>query len=255
MSLSQHFEWNRFWNLLKLEIFQSRQGIGMVLVITFGVLFFIGMLLSLLVEQHTMIFKHDEGYSSTLIIGGCILTSLAFNQLGNPLKRYRFLMLPVSAFERLLCMWLLTTLGWIIVYTLIFTLYTWIANPIGQMIYSKVTFQSFDPIGSSALSTIFYYIVIQSIFLVGASHFRGYVFGKTLVVAIIVATVIGSLFYVFLKDVFMADHYCDTTTGECELVDAIGVHKVWFIIKWFFWWALAPLSWVVSYFGLKGQRV
>lgn len=254
MNLSSHFELNRFWSLLKLEVFKARQGLGLMLIITFGVLFFMGMLLSLLVEQHTSIFQHDDGYSFTLILGGCILSSMAFKELGDTLKRYRFLTLPVSAFERFLCVWLLTTIGWIVLYTIVFTVYTWVANPIGQLIYSKVTFEPFNPFSARAFSVVKYYIIIQSVFLVGASHFKKFVFGKTLVVIISFATLMGFLLYFSMKDIFLGDHYC-TDAGECELIDALGVHYVWFVIKGFFWWVLAPLSWVLTYFGIKGQTV
>lgn len=255
MNLDQYFSLKRFWLLLKLEVFKARGGILMVLVITLGALFFIGMILSLLVEEHVIVFQHDDGYSSSLIIAGCILSSLAFNDLGNSLKRHNFLSLPVSVFERLLCMWLLTTVGWVVMYSLIYTIYTWLANPIGHLMYNKVTFQSFDPFSENAWNTIKYYFVIQGIFLVGASHFRGYVFPKTLVIIILFGMVVGILTYFFLKDIFLGEHFCSDVGVECELVDALSVHYVWYAIRGFFWWLLMPLSLVLTYFGLRGQRV
>jgi hypothetical protein len=31
--------------------------------------------------------------------------------------------------------------------------------------------------------------------------------------------------------------------------------QIWNILQWMFWWLLAPLSWVITYLGLKEQEV
>lgn len=253
MKASQHFSWTRFWLLLRLEVFKSRKAMGMIFVITFGMLFFLGLLLALLVDVHVVNYDHHENYASSLIIGGFIISSLAFSDLGNQLKRYRYLMLPVSALEKFTCMWLLTSIGWILLYTLIFTIYTWIANPVGQLLFSRVTFESFNPFSGFSWHIMKVYFVLQGIFLVGAVHFKGYVLPKTLFVLVLVSLITGTLIYFILKDVFLADHYC--TNEECELVIEMGTHPIWQAAQWMFWWVLAPLTWVITYLGLKGQEV
>lgn len=256
--IAKYFDIRRFWLLLKLELYKSRKGIGMLIIITFGMLFFVGLLLSLVIERHVLDFHHEEGFAFTLLAGGYIISSLAFNDSGNTLKRYNYLMLPVSTLERFLCMWLLTTLGWILIYTLIYTCYTWVANSIGQLIFSKVTFYSFNPFQDVTFTAIKVYFVTQGIFLIGAAHFRGYVFPKTLMVIFLIAGLCGLLIYFSMKDIFLADHYCEVKADgsvDCVLVDTFLAHQISDIIQWMFWWLLAPLTWVVSYLGLKEQEV
>lgn len=250
--MNKYFDVSRFWLFLKVELFKSRNGIAMTFVIVFGALFFLGFLLSIFLESPTH-YDHSESYASTLILGGFIMSSLAFFDLGSALKRYRYLTLPVSAFERFVCMWLLTSVGWLILFTLSFTVYTWIANPVGQLLFPNVAFKSFDPVGSFALSTMRYYFVLQGIFLLGAVHFRGYVFPKTAVVLILFALVCVVILYFIMRGPFTEDHRC-TSANECELVDAMAVHPIWLVTKWMFWWVLAPLSWVLTYLGLKDQE-
>ncbi|MEP0365673.1 MAG: hypothetical protein ABJN36_09325 [Cyclobacteriaceae bacterium] len=253
--MNKHFDISRFWMLMRLELVRSKRAIAMLSVIVFGMLFFVGMLLSLAVEKHTVVYDPEESYAFTLIVGGFVITSLAFSELSSKLKRYNFLMLPVSALERFLCMWILTTIGWILFYTLVYTVFSLVANPIGHMIYNKVQFLDFNPLGSFALTTMKYYVVSQGIFLVGAAHFKGYVFPKTLFVLILFAVVCGAIIYFGLRDQFLCDHYCNVSTGECELVETAETHVIWEIIQGAFWWALAPLSWLTTYLGLKGQEV
>lgn len=253
MSLSNSFDRSRLWWLMKLELTRSKKGILMTLMVAFGIHFFIGMLLSLVLEPHIVVVEHSESFAFLMIIAGFILSSLAFGDLRSALKRVNYLMLPVSTFERFLCMWLLTSIGWILLITISFTLYTLIANPIGQLIFRQVTFMPFDPLGPVPLSAMKYYFVCQSIFLAGAAGFRGYALPKTLLVLIGVATVFGGIFWLIMSDVFLSEHEC--SGGECELIDVIAVQGIWQVAKGVFWWLLAPLFWVITYFRLKEQEV
>lgn len=255
MSQNKYFDISRFLMLLKLELFRSTKALSIIVGITFGALFFMGMLLSLAVEKHIVVFNHEESYAFTLIVGGFVVSSLAFSDLGNSLRRQNFLSLPVSALERFLVMWLLTTVGWVVLYTLEFTVYSFLANPIGHMIFRKVQFLPFDPLGDFALTVMKYYFVTQGIFLAGAVFFKGYVFPKTVVTLVIFACICGLMIYFGLKEEFLSDHYCNVQTGECELVDAAVAHVIWDILKFSFWWVLAPLTWVTTYLGLKELEV
>ncbi|WP_421879182.1 hypothetical protein [Marinoscillum sp.] len=249
--MSNHFDISRFWNLLKLELFKSRKGVLMIMVILFGMLFFVGFLLSLYIEGPA-VYDHIDSYVSALLIGGFIVSSLAFADIDRQLKRIHYLMMPVSTLERFICMWLLTGIGWLIVFTISFTIYVMIANPIGQMVFPETSFKSFSPFGGIAWTTMRVYMVLQGIFLLGAAYFRGYVFPKTAVVIFSILIVVGVVVFFSLKAQFLADHYC-TTDGECELVDAFAVHPVWLVAKGLFWYVLAPLTWVLAYWGLKDQ--
>jgi hypothetical protein len=253
MKLRHYFDPKRFWLLLKLEFTRNCRGIAMLFFITFGLLFFVGFMLSLMVEGSIKTFEHHTDYTSSLLIGGFILTSLAFHDLGNPLKRSGYFTLPVSAFEKFLCMWLLTSLGWIVLFTIAYSFYALAANPIGEMVFRNVKFESFNPLGDSALSAMKYYFVLQGVFLVGAAHFRGYAFAKTVFVLLVFVMFFVIVFYFTLLDVFMTEHDC--TGYDCELLPEIGNQPIWRVLMIFFWWILAPLCWVIGYLGIKEQEV
>lgn len=225
----------------------------MTFVITFGVLFFVDLLLGSFVENTTLLYEHYNSYASTLLIGGFILSSLAFRDLGNPLKRYHYLTLPASTFEKFIGMWLLTSVGWIFLYTLTYTVYTVVVNPIGHLLFSHVTFQAFEPWGEFPRQAMKFYLVLQGIFLVGAVYFRGYVLPKTLFTLILFGVAVGTLTYFIMADVFLADHEC--TSEECSLLVEMEGHQAWKVAQGLFWWGLAPLCWVIAFLGLKEQEV
>jgi hypothetical protein len=252
MGVQKYFQLSRFWLLVKLEIFKARKGIVMTVVITFGLLFFMGLLFALAVAQNLVVYEHTTGYIFALLTGGFILTSLAFNDLSSTLKRYNYLTLPVSTFERFFCMWLLTSIGWVILFTAAYTLYTLIVNVIGPILFSQVKFMDFNPLNPAALQGMLYYFVLQGVFLVGAAKFKGYVFPKTLFTLIIFATVCSFLGYFLMADMVDVE---PELFEDPEIWLETSVFKIWQVVQRLFWILLAPLCWVVTYMALKEKEV
>jgi hypothetical protein len=237
---------------MKMELFRSIKGILMALIIIFGLLFFVGFVLAIFVAPNLLVYKHGITYAISLIAGGFILSSLAFNDLSSTLKRYRYLTLPVSAFEKFLTMWLLTSLGWIILCTVTYAGYATLANALGSIIFRTVIFQTFKPLSISTILVIKYYFVLQGIFMAGAATFKGYVFPKTLFTLVLFALLCGLISYLFMTDLFLVDE--DYFTGENSLMK-MPVFKFWQLAQWLFWWVLGPLSWVITYLGIKEKEV
>ena len=252
MHLKNYFDGSRFWLLLKMELFRSRKGLLMTFVISFGLLFFGGLLLDCAMEKRKIFDGHSSNYVFHLMIGGFILSSLAFNDLSDTLKRHHYLTLPVSTFEKFICMWLLTSVGWITVFTITYTIYTLIANAIGPVLFSDMTFLAFDPLGNFSLTAMKSYFVLQGIFLVGAAYFKGYVFPKTLFALILFFMVVGILGYFIMGDEFF-NHDCGV--GQCAVLNQILSHNISVVLQWIFWWVLAPACWINTYVGLKEQEV
>ncbi len=252
MHLKDYFDLSRFWLLLKMEFFRSRKGLLMTFVIIFGLLFFVGLLLDCAGEKKKIFDAHPTNYAFALMVGGFLLSSLAFNDLSNTLKRYHYLTLPASTFEKFIGMWLLTSVGWIAIFTITYTLYTVLANAIGSVLFSDMTFLAFDPLGNFSLNTMRAYFVLQGIFLLGAVYFKGYVFPKTLFALILFFTVAGILAYFIMGDEFI-NHDCGV--GECAVLNEMISHNISVALQWIFWWVLAPVCWINTYLGLKEQEV
>lgn len=253
MNITNYFNLSRFWQLLKMELFRSRRGVLMTLVITIGLLL-VGLLTFTITEDSKVFDSHPENYTFTLLLGGFILSSLAFRDLANDLKRHNYLMLPVSSFEKFVSMWLLTSLGWVALFSVVYFFYTLIANEIGHLLFSDITYPEFDPLSIHAIQSIKYYIVLQGIFLLGAVRFKGYAFPKTLFTLVLFGMLFGIITYYIMVDLFLSEHEC-TTGYDCEIVAKMQLHQIWIITLWVFWWGLAPLCWVLTYMGLKEQEV
>jgi hypothetical protein len=251
MNLSNYFEPSRFWLLLKMELFRSRKGFLLTFGVTFGLLF-TGFVLENIFGTAKVYDSHRTSYAFFLLIGGFILSSLAFNDLSNPLRRSNYLTLPASTYEKFISMWLLTCICWIILFTLTFIIYALIANSAGHLFFRRMTFLSFEPLARIPIQTIRYYIIFQTVFLVGAVHFRGYVFPKTIFALMLFAMACGITFYVIMADIIHSDVECPA--GFNPLQEGPMV-QIWLGIKWWVWWVLAPLGWIITYIGLKDLEV
>lgn len=251
MNLSDCFEPSRFWLLLKMELFRSRKGFLITFVVTFGLLF-TGFILENIFSSSKVFDSHAGNYTFFLLTGGFILSSLAFNDLSNPLRRYNYLMLPGSTFEKFMSMWLLTCAGWIIMFTITYIVYSLIANSIGHLIFKNMTFLAFEPFAKVTINGVRYYIVFQAVFLVGAVHFRGYVFPKTIFTLLLFGMACGIIFYLIMADLIHSGMECPVENNPLQ--EGILL-QIWHVVQWLVKWALAPLSWVITYIGLKEQEV
>ena len=251
MNLSNYFEPSRFWLVLKMELFRSRKGLLLTFAVTFGLLF-TGFFLENIFGSSKVYGSHAGNYIFFLLLGGFILSSLTFTDLGNPLRRYHYLNLPASTFEKFMSMWLLSCMGWIIMFTITFTLYSLIANSLGHLFFKNITFSFFDPISKFTLSSVKYYIMFQAIFLVGAVHFKGYVFPKTIFTIMLFGMICGFTFYLIMADIIYAGMECAAENNPLQQGILL---QIWLVIRWFGLWILAPLSWAITYIGLKEQEV
>lgn len=249
MNLTNYFDISRFWLLLKMELFKSRKAIVMTSVITFGLLL-VSTLSDPLFEDGKI--EQLNNYASALMVSGFILSSLAFNDLGNDLRRFNYLTLPVSTLERFISMWLLTCIGWLVAFTVAYSVYTWIEIPIARLVYNQMTFETFDPISGATFNIMKYYFVLQGIFLVGAAHFKGYVFPKTLFTLLLFGAICGGVIYLFIAGLLDANTEC---LSDVNSLEGTAVYSVWLVAKAVFWWLLAPLCWVITFFGLKEKEV
>jgi hypothetical protein len=251
MNLTHYFNITRFWLLLKMEWCRSRKGILITFATTFGLLF-TGFLMESVFGYSKVFNAHPSGYAFALLTGGFILSSLAFNDLGNTLRKNNYLMLPASAFEKFVSMWFLTCVCWIVAFTILFIIFAAGANAIGHLFFSGKTYLAFNPLGKIPIEAVKYYLALQGIFLVGAVHFKGYVLPKTILALLLFGMACGILFYFTMSDLFQS--HADYIT-EYSQMKGTRLYQFWLVVQWMFRWLLAPLCWVITYTGLKGQEV
>lgn len=252
MRFTNHFNITRLGLLMRMELRKNFKGILITLFVIFGILF-IGFVIDNVFNSYSVYDAHNSAYAVFLLLGGFIFSSMSFSDLSSPLKRSIYLMLPASNLEKFLAGWLISCVGWIVLFTLLFIPHTLFINSIGSLFFKNVSFMAFSPLSVIPVNAIMYYIVLQGVFMVGAVNFRGYVFLKTLFTLLIIAAFGGILFYMSVADLAHSNLEC--SVERCSPTQVKEFCQMWEVIKLVFWWGLAPLCWVLTYVGLKDQEV
>lgn len=164
-----------------------------------------------------------------------------------PQKSYMFLTLPVSAAEKLLAAWLITSPVYIIVFGLMMLLLSFFSSLLAGNVEALPYL--FD---QSFFTCLQVYMVTQALFLLGATAFRGNNFLKTLLALIVVVLLIGAYSGGLGYLLFGQSNYGGVTHGEFKDNLEYIFTK---IIPMLFWWLFAPFMLLVSYFKLKERQV
>ena len=202
-------------------------------------------------ENYHMIF-----YALTMYIGGFILTSRAFGELHRPLSRISFLNLPASVLEKFLSMLLLTSLGYGLLVWISYPIYMWVTTGLAEWWFGR-SFRTFSMFDYHALLHLKLYLVIQSVFLLGAATFNRFALPKTLISLFIANMILSAVAFLFMRVVFFDfENFLEKgppppDKAFIEFVEG----TLWNWVQNIFWILVAPFFWVVTYFKLKEREV
>jgi len=257
MTLNEVFSLPRFFNLLKEE---TSSGHRMTLIITSVIFVFLSFIFILNGSDHGTPEFHEVWYAIVLLAGGFYFTSTSFDELNRKEERMNYLAVPASIFEKFSMKLLITTLGYLIGLTLIYWLFSELINLI-TLKYFDFQFDTFNPFEDHYPLLIKIYLVVQSIFILGAATFNRFSFFKTLFVLGLIGLILGIFSGICFRLIF-----ADLFQGFFIPKDNIRVmpsiqfrdfmeYTVWPLLQNLFWYVLAPVLWVIAYFKLKEREV
>lgn len=207
---------------------------------------------------------HEYMYPSLLLLGGFILTSISFNEMINPESRQFYLSLPASNLEKFLSRWLISWIGYAVIVTLGYWVMTLLIMGLTQF-FHDYTFPPFNLFEEENWMYFKIYLVVQSIFLLGAVAFRKFAFFKTVLAFYAILLVFAFACFIVFKLVLI-----DYQEGffEGDLRSSEG-HRMTVtkdfqnfvekplatILEYCFWFLLAPALWVAAYFKWTEQEM
>lgn len=175
-------------------------------------------------------------YGFLLFVGGCILSSRAFQELGDKTKAQFYLTLPCSPLEWVFSRWLLTAPLYVISTLLLY----WVISLVKMLLAMALVHTPFIPVDMLnpwLWLMLAQYLVLQSLFFLGAATFKRFVLIKTLLSLLcffIVLTVISWILLANLAHGYDYNSVMMTVPGN------------------FFWiWVvLMPFCWYLTYLKL-----
>ncbi len=260
MKANPYFHLPRFFLVLKRDV-------NMIIkptLISFGALLGILLIATFVDGDH---FTQPGGldlfrgyFVNTLVIGGVIVSSLAFKELRNSSSRLSYLMLPASTFEKLASIWFLTSIGYTLLTWFSMIVLSWLSYFISS-IFIELTISYFQPFDFASFQReVRTYWVLNAFFLLGAVIFNKYVFPKTVVSLMGVGFSLVVIGFLFLRVIFWEyfEGFSFRSTppefnASFEKMMQNGTLQK--IPTNIFLWLVAPYLWLVTYFHLKERTV
>jgi hypothetical protein len=189
-------------------------------------------------------------------IGGFIFTSRVFNELNREDSGYRYLTLPASTLEKLISKWILSSIAFILVSYVGIQLVTLLGALISMVLF-EVDFHVINFAESGFFLEAARYLVIHSIFFLGACAFRNHNFLKTVLAIFIVGAVVSvftsAVAYLLPgKSVIVDPHYLSSMESLNSSDFLSTLSQISETVKWY---VIAPFFLVVSYFKLTERQV
>lgn len=254
------FNPNRFLLLLQKELWSGNKKPLIVTGAIFGFLILFAIF---------MIYTED-GYHAlnynlfplVLLGGGLIFTSVSFYEFNEKTGTHHYLSLPASTFEKFLSKWLITAILFPIATVILF----WLYSKIGDWLYYKhgnYIVEEYDGWSVTNWWSWFFirlYLVIQTIYLVGAIAFQKYTFFKTSLSTFLTILLFGGLCFLSFRLIF-ADFFVGFLSPNHELSLVTNDETQDFMMNHYqngleygLWLLLPAVMLVVGFFKLKEKE-
>jgi len=271
--MNQFFSFNRFKLLVLKHWADNKKRYGL------SILAFVGLLIAwfvlfMLTDPENMMNQNLQQitFFLSLFAMGSFYASQYFRDLGSRAKGINFLLVPASAFEKLLCALLYNVVLFVAVFLACFylvdTLMVAIANHLYAAAGEKVTVTNMFKVillrfnEEATINFLMTFFFVQAAFLLGSVYFEKYSFIKTIISGFVTGFTIFCLLY-FFSEVLLPDggYHNGFLTSYRVHVDGVN-DKVVQVPRWIgdvfrnlVMFGLAPFAWVVTYFRLKEKQV
>lgn len=205
---------------------------------------------------------------------GTFYASQYFNDLGSRAKGITFLLVPASAFEKLLCSLLYTVVLFFVVFLTAYYLVDVLMVAVGHAVSGAVEGAEKPTVANvfevillrfnrdSTINFLLFFFSVQSVFLLGSVYFEKYSFIKTIICGFVACFVLFCLMYLFNEQLLPdGDYPQGFLTSYRVHVDGVNDRLVqlprWIgeVFRFLMMYAIAPFFWLVTYFRLKERQV
>ncbi len=189
-----------------------------------------------------------------IFVGGLMITSMAYNEIHTPAKSQFYLTLPATAAEKLFSHWIVTSVIFVLLANVLLSAVLFLTSAIAYMSLST-PIEVFNPFTSENMTLMAIYLVVHSIFFLGALYFRKNNFLKTILSVFVIQTVIN-IFIVILAYLLIGKEGFQTDMQGFNVgLTQFGTETFPLLMKILFFGILGPFCLLVSYFRLKEREV
>ena len=198
-----------------------------------------------------------KGWFAALVtIAGPVYASLSFRELHDKARNEAYLLLPASSLEKTIARLLRSTVGFIVYLLLLTMLSSAVNEGIKWLVFGR-TNPLFNPLELETWQVIGLFVVIQSMFFLGAAWFRRMHFLKTWLTLIAIPTVLGC---VAIAIAWLLYGHANFTFEDGDLMNFYLAHQNTFdalkvLGRLLFFVALPLFCWSVAWLRVKETQV
>jgi hypothetical protein len=259
MNSIKRFDPRRFLLLIRNDLFMNRYSFLIFLAAAAGALLF----LKLMGGANNSTF-YQNWYFVILFVIGLNKTEKIFKGMHDDVKGPAWLTLPASTLEKFSSRALFLTVVFSIGLMAFFFLMSLTSEALNRWLIGS-SHLIFNPFEKKVLVSTYVYIILQSLFMLGAIYFKKSPGIKTflsLIIYVLVFVIIaGVAVKIFFGGSILNFAFAgNPVTNVQELVaENDTVTKIWSVIRsaahFAFWYVLAPLCWIVGYIRLREKEV
>lgn len=244
MQRAKYFNLKRFMHLLKREAHINIRR-NLLIIGAMYSLFTITMFLVFEFGEHDFRQEvldnfHFVTFTVMLFLGGVFITSFSFIELRDKMKSHFYLLTPGSAFEKFAVNIFISCVAYVIVMFILYITYSYLFNWISFELYD-LNFNQLLLSGSDLLTAVKVFVLVHSIFFLGAVTFKKY--------PVILTPIAGFLFLVILSlankigervifnniefEKHMANIGFNEFFGQYEFIAEISLFIILPLILWF----------------------
>lgn len=285
--MNQIFSLSRFGKLVMSHWAEYKKRYALFALAMFGIMLF-GTICLLAFDSYRS-FDEDMQYALfhfALFTAACIFSGTFLSNLNDKSKGITYIMLPASAFEKLLCTILFTIPLFFTVYVIAFYIidipFVAIANSIKYQEYLKhpatvnINSNINTPFRPYHVISIFYNVkgnggrnymddykffqqmfyavfALQAFFLMGSAYFKKFAFVKTILAGFLIMMFYSLFTFLVFKDVSGDGRLLDNYFSEHPVKDIYYLFTTAFV--WFFKLGLGLSFYLITYFHIKEKEI
>lgn len=202
-------------------------------------------------ERAESIFAEPSAFLTVLFIAGFWLSSKAFRILHIPRLTRNYLLLPASQLEKFLSRLLLTSLGLVLFFLVIYFIFSLVVYGLIWVFYN-ISIPLFAVTSAKLWYGILIYCILQSVILLASIYFRSHCLLK-LALTLVILKFGFFIFTILMSLIFFGHLIANSPFAVSQMVFAFPTTGHFFLTSfaWTFWLALAPFCWFVSYVRFK----
>ena len=250
--VERHFSPSRWMKLLRADLVQYRSSLSFAAMAVYGAALLV---LVALAPTSGGWQPHEIFVPGILYVGGLVIISYSFVELGDPIRRSAYLLVPASTLEKASARLALTLVAFPAASLILYWATSLAGSGLGGLIWDE-SFDVYNPFTEETWRLLSVYPMVHSVFFLGAVWFRKSTLFKTMLAVVLaqigLAIVTALIFRIVFFDFFQGMSFEPSKEFRLNVIDAgwltsdISAQ----IGKVFTHLLFGPWLWVIAYLRL-----